>query len=66
MPIVTSARDLDPFATGSYGVAQVTCQFYNDASDVAGQPLEFKVSGPAVNYSNGQSAGLARGAGDSR
>lgn len=61
MPIVTSARDLDPFSTGSDGVAQVTGQVYNAASDVAGQPLEFKVGGPAVNYNNGQSAGVIEG-----
>src|SRR5574343_420311 len=61
VPIVTSARDRDPFSTGSDGVAQVTGQVYNAASDVAGQPLEFKVSGPAVNYSNGQSAGVIEG-----
>ncbi|WP_428508658.1 TIGR03118 family protein [Roseateles sp.] len=62
VPIVTSARDRDPFATGSDGVAQVTGQVYNAASDVAGQPLEFKVRGAAVNYNNGQSAGVIEGA----
>ncbi|WIV99495.1 hypothetical protein [Kinneretia aquatilis] len=61
VPIVTSARDRDPFSTGSEGVVQVTGQVYNAASDVAGQPLEFKVSGPAVNYNNGQSAGVIEG-----
>lgn len=32
------------------GLAQVTGQVYNAASDIIGQPTEFFVSGPAVNY----------------
>jgi len=62
VPIVTSARDRDPSATGSDGIAQVTGQVYNAASDIAGQPQEFVVSGPAINYSTGQSAGTISGA----
>ncbi len=35
-----------------HGYAFVTGLVYNAASDVAGQPVEFPVSGPADNYSN--------------
>jgi hypothetical protein len=34
-----------------HGYAAVTGLAYNAASDVPGQPLEFPVSGPAINYS---------------
>ncbi len=62
VPIVTSERDLNPLHAGTDGVAQVTGQVYNAASDVAGQPVEFFVKGPAINYSNGSSAGIDAGA----
>lgn len=64
VPIVTSARDLLPLG-GSDGnsdqIAQVTGQVYNAASDFAGQPTEFFVSGPAINYSDGSSYGVDAG-----
>lgn len=64
VPIATSARDqLD--LGGSDGnsdqTAQVTGQVYNAASDFAGQPTEFFVSGPAINYSDGSPYGLDAG-----
>lgn len=64
VPIVTSARDkLD--LSGSDGnsdqTAQVTGQVYNAASDYAGQPTEFFVRGPAINYSNGSVYGTDAG-----
>lgn len=36
------------------GIANVTGQVYNAASDFPGQPLEFPVSGPASNLTSGQ------------
>jgi uncharacterized protein (TIGR03118 family) len=36
------------------GVPNVTGQVYNAASDIAGQPVEFPVSGPAVNLTSGK------------
>lgn len=62
VPIVSSARDMNPQMPGSDGIAQVTGQVYNAASDVAGQPVEFFVQGPAINYTNGSSAGISAGA----
>lgn len=61
VPIVTSARDMDLVQTLSDGIAQVTGQVYNAASDLPGQPVEFFVKGPAINYSNGTSAGMDSG-----
>lgn len=61
VPIVTSVRDSDILATGSDGIAQVTGQVYNAASDIKGQPVEFYVSGPAINYSNGSNYGTDSG-----
>ncbi len=62
VPIVSSARDLDPdMPPGTDGVAQVTGQVYNSASDFAGQPVEFYVSGPAINYSNNTPYGVDSG-----
>ena len=60
IPIVTSARDLDLVQTASDGIATVTGQV-NAASDLPGQPVEFHVSGPAVNFSNGSNAGIDAG-----
>ncbi len=64
VPIVTSARDKLPLS-GSDGssdqIAQVTGQVYNAASDYAGQPTEFHVSGPAIHYSNGSPYGIDSG-----
>lgn len=62
VPIVTSAYDRMPFETGADGIAQVTGQVYNAASDYVGQPAEFHVSGPAINYSNGSAYGTDSGA----
>ncbi len=62
VPIVTSAYDARPYETGADGVAQVTGQVYNAASDFAGQPVEFFVQGPAINYSNGSAYGNDAGA----
>lgn len=61
VPIVTSAYDKQLLETGADGVAQVTGQVYNAASDYAGQPVEFFVSGPAINYSNGSNYGTDSG-----
>jgi uncharacterized protein (TIGR03118 family) len=62
VPIITSARDVDPsIPPGTDGVAQVTGQVYNAASDIPGQPTEFFVSGPAINYSNGTPFGIDAG-----
>lgn len=61
VPIVTSAYDQQLVETGADGVAQVTGQVYNAASDYAGQPTEFFVSGPAINYSNGSAYGTDSG-----
>ena len=62
VPIVSSARDLDPsMPPGTDGVAQVTGQVYNAASDRPGQPTEFFVQGPAVNYNDGTSRGIDAG-----
>src|SRR5450432_804357 len=36
-----------------HGYAFVTGQVYNSASDIAGQPVEFNVSGPANNLASG-------------
>jgi len=63
VPIISSARDLDPsMPPGTDAVAQVTGQVYNAASDRPGQPTEFFVSGPAINYSNGTPYGQDAGA----
>lgn len=61
VPIVTSAYDRQLVETGADGVAQVTGQAYNAASDYAGQPVEFFVSGPAINNSNGSDYGIDAG-----
>lgn len=61
VPIATSAYDQQLLETGADGVAQVTGQVYNAASDYAGQPVEFFVSGPAINYSNGSNYGTDSG-----
>ena len=61
VPIVTSAYDKQLFETGADGIAQVTGQVYNAASDYAGQPTEFRVSGQAINYSNGSPYGIDTG-----
>ena len=47
---------------GADGMAQVTGQVYNAASDRPGQPVEFYVQGPAINYATGASTGLNAGA----
>jgi hypothetical protein len=64
VPIVTSERDMLDLQ-GSDGnsdqIAQVTGQVYNAASDFAGQPVEFFVSGPAINYSDGSAYGIDAG-----
>jgi hypothetical protein len=57
VPIATSSWDMNLVETGSDGVAQVTGQVYNAASDFAGQPVEFFVQGLAINYSNGSAYG---------
>jgi uncharacterized protein (TIGR03118 family) len=61
VPVVTSARDFDLVQTNSDGISQVTGQVYNAASDIAGQPTEFLVSGPSINYNTGQSTGVISG-----
>lgn len=61
VPIVTSAYDQQLVETGADGVAQVTGQVYNAASDFVGQPTEFFVSGPAIRYSNGSAYGTDSG-----
>ncbi len=61
VPIVTSQRDMDPFVPGTDGMAQVTGQVYNAATDRPGQPVEFFVSGPAINYSDGSNYGIDSG-----
>ncbi len=61
VPIVTSAYDRLPFETGADGIAQVTGQVYNAASDFSGQPTEFFVSGPAIKYSDGSVYGTDAG-----
>ncbi|MCV2362128.1 TIGR03118 family protein [Paucibacter sp. DJ1R-11] len=40
---------------------QVTGQVYNAASDIAGQPTEFRVSGSATNWNTGAPAGSITG-----
>jgi uncharacterized protein (TIGR03118 family) len=45
-----------------HGYAFVTGVVYNSASDVAGQPEEFPVSGPARNANTGASLGTVSGA----
>lgn len=63
VPIISSARDLHPdMPPGADGMAQVTGQVYNAASDRPGQPVEFYVQGPAINYATGASTGLNAGA----
>lgn len=62
VPIATSSWDKKPYETGSDGIAQVTGQVYNAASDFAGQPLEFFVQGLAINHSNGSAYGNDAGA----
>jgi uncharacterized protein (TIGR03118 family) len=44
-----------------HGHPTVTGLAYNAASDVPGQPVEFAVSGPAVNYSTNPSTPIAGG-----
>lgn len=61
VPIVTSSYDKQLGETGADGIAQVTGQVYNAASDYAGQPTEFYVSGPAINYSNSSNYGTDSG-----
>lgn len=61
VPIVTSARDLDPVQTGSDGIAQVTGQVYNASSDLPGQPVEFYVEGPAIDYNTNADVGIDAG-----
>lgn len=61
VPIVTSAYDMQLVETGADGIAQVTGQVYNAASDFVGQPTEFFVSGPAIKYSNGGYYGIDAG-----
>ena len=55
-----------PFGAGPGSAPVVTGQVYNAASDIVGQPVEFAVSGPAVNWSTdpatsvGNSTGAAK------
>lgn len=61
VPIVTSTYDKQLLNTGANGIAQVTGQVYNAASDYAGQPTEFFVSGEAIKYSDGSYYGTDAG-----
>ena len=64
IPIITSERDLLDLQ-GSDGnsdqIAQVTGQVYNASSDLPGQPVEFYVEGPALDFNSGQSVGVDAG-----
>ena len=51
-----------PMTSFHDGIANVTGQGYNAASDVEGQPIEFPVSGPASNLSGEKPAGHEHGA----
>jgi uncharacterized protein (TIGR03118 family) len=62
VPIVTSDRDFDLVQTASDAIPQPTGQVYNAASDVPGQPVEFYVEGPAINYNTGAEVGVDAGA----
>ena len=44
-----------------HGYASVTGLAYNVASDIPGQPVEFPVSGPAINYSTNPPQPIAAG-----
>ena len=57
-----------PLISYEDGLANVTGQVYNAASDFPGQPLEFPVSGPASNLSSGTPVpiGTISGAGQVR
>lgn len=62
VPIISSTRDLDPdIPPGADATAQATGIVYNAASDIPGQPTEFFVSGPAINYTNNTPAGIDAG-----
>jgi len=52
-----------PVTSYEDGLANVTGQVYNAASDVPGQPVEFPVSGPASDWSTGKavSSGITAG-----
>jgi uncharacterized protein (TIGR03118 family) len=49
-----------PLISYEDGLANVTGQVYNAASDFPGQPLEFPVSGPASNLSSGRPAPIGQ------
>ncbi|RTL44226.1 MAG: TIGR03118 family protein [Burkholderiales bacterium] len=57
-PLYQDGLKVIPIQTGSgwdgQTPAQVTGQAYNAASDIAGQPTEFFVSGPAADWRSGQ------------
>jgi uncharacterized protein (TIGR03118 family) len=61
VPIVSAALDMEIDRLGATQNAEVTGQVYNAASDFAGQPVEFYVEGPAINFSNGTDAGIDKG-----
>lgn len=52
-----------PLVSYEGGLPQVTGQVYNAASDIAGQPIEFPISGHAFNYTSGTAvdAGITTG-----
>jgi uncharacterized protein (TIGR03118 family) len=43
------------------GIAYVTGQTYNSASDLPGQPIEFPISGPAMDYSKEPAVQVPKG-----
>jgi len=43
------------------GIAYVTGQTYNSASDLPGQPIEFPISGPAMDYSKEPAVRVPKG-----
>jgi uncharacterized protein (TIGR03118 family) len=55
-----------PLISYEDGLANVTGQVYNAASDFPGQPLEFPVAGPASNLSNGSPVPIGSISGSAR
>jgi uncharacterized protein (TIGR03118 family) len=55
-----------PLISYEDGLANITGQAYNAASDLPGQPVEFPVSGPASNLSSGTAVSIGTSSGSAK